>query len=267
MSKEADYKLFKNVPFDGNSSTYHEWRSKFVGQARLRRIVDVLTGTCIIPVPNTEAKLKFGTDDEKIRVRDANSLLVGLFESALSDKVSRGKIKATTTAEYQDGIAREILKSLDKTHMKTRPSDKANLLKTFRGSKLKKNENPEEFFTDLNELKADLEMIFGYNVTEEEILEVIIQSLNELYKDTKKTLLIRQNKKNSDLTVELAQEAIMLDYDLLVEFKQISIKKGKVKHDDSDEEGETALATYPSKQYKGLCRLCGMRGHKGEACW
>ena len=150
--------------------------------------------------------------------------------------------------------------------MNTSPSDKANLLKTFRGSKLKKNENPEEFFTDLNELKADLEMLFGYNVTEEEMLEVIIQSLNELYKDTKKTLLIRQNKKNSNLTVELAQEAIMLDYDLLVEFKQISIKKGKVKHDDSDEEGEIALATYPSKQYKGLCRLCGMRGHKGDAC-
>ena len=259
--------MFKNVPFDGNSSTYPEWRSKFVGQARLRKIADVLTGTNATPVPKAETDLEVGIHDEEIRVRSANSILVGLFESALSDKVSRGKIKATISGEYPDGIASEILKSLDKTNMKTRPSDKANLLKAFRGSKLKKNENPEEFFTDLNEMKADLEMIFGYKVLEEEMLEVIIQSLNELYKDTKKTLLIRQNKKNSDLTVELAQDAILMDYDLLVEFKLVSIKKpSKGKKDDSDEEGETALATFPTKP-KGQCRLCGGRGHKADNCW
>ena len=125
MTTDAD-KLFRNVPFDGNSSSYPMWRGKFVGQARLRGYADVLAATCD-PLP--ESAMKFvktdGTEDELKRVRKGNLILLGMFEAALTDKVSYSQIKASITAEHLEGVASEVLKSLDKIHLKMRPSDKA----------------------------------------------------------------------------------------------------------------------------------------------
>ena len=233
--------------------------------------------TCCHVDPLPESATKFiktdGSDDELKRVRKGNLILLGMFEAALTDKVSYSQIKASITAEHLEGVASEVLKSLDKIHLKMRPSDKAEKLKMFRGMKLKRNENPEEFFTELDEMKADLLTIFTYKVEDDELIDIIIGGLNELYMETKVLLRMGQNSANI-ISISEIKDTIRLHYDTLLEFKKVTVKhkSGKTKErsneDDSDEDRETALPVYPHKTtYKGMCRTCGLRGHKAADCF
>ena len=124
----------------------------------------------------------------------------------------------------------------------------------FRESKLGKNEDPEIWINNLEDLRVKLE-VMGSEMTDEQFL---IQALNSLTNDYELQMTLMEKRigdKMNPLSIDELKE------DLNLRYERLSSKSESTKRDDFGE--ERALLT---TQYKGKCRNCGNLGHQASQC-
>ena len=119
----------------------------------------------------------------------------------------------------------------------------------------KDNKNPDKWFADLEHIRLQLQLDFNYIIDYERMISQIIYNvLPNPYKTTI-ALIKRELNKKVVLTLNEVKDDIRQVYG--------TIKSGFTnKH-------VSALVSKSNfkKQFKGDCRICGKKGHKGSDCW
>jgi gag-polypeptide of LTR copia-type len=124
----------------------------------------------------------------------------------------------------------------------------------IRESKLGRNEDPEIWINNLEDLQVKLE-VMGSNMTDEQFL---IQVLNSLSGDYKLQMTLMEkcigNKENPLSTDELKE-------DLNLRYERFSSKSESTRNDDYGEEKALFVT-----QFRGKCQSCRKLGHKLAQC-
>jgi hypothetical protein len=172
----------------------------------------------------TKSSEAFGekTDEGKRMLRIINldemtftKLVLSIEVSSSSGKIAFGIVKRFKTKYYEvghSGLAWEKLKK------KYEPVSAPSLVKTerlFRECKLGKDEDPETWITNLEDLQLKLE-VMGLFMTDNQFM---VQVLNSLMSDYKLQILILEKRigsKENPLTIDELKEGLSLRYERLL---------------------------------------------------
>ena len=116
------------------------------------------------------------------------------------------------------------------------------------------SKNPDEWFAELQKIRLQLLMDFTITYTDEKVITHMLYNIKPKGYETIVALLKRDIHKKVAMTLDGVQEDLRQVYGTLS------------KHKDS----EQALVNQGGgirNRYKGDCRICGKKGHKGENCW
>jgi gag-polypeptide of LTR copia-type/Zinc knuckle len=177
-------------------------------------------------------------------------LILSIDVSNSNGKIAFGIVKSCKSKEFEDGNAALAWEKLKK---KYDPISAPLLVKTermFRESMLGKNEDPEIWINNLEDLPIKFETM-GSNMT---VDQFIVQVLNSLTSDYElQMLLLEKQVGNKDNPLFIAD----FKKELNLQFERLSTGQ-------NDNMGkESALFT---SQFKGKCRNCGKLGHKAAQC-
>ena len=181
-------------------------------------------------------------------------LILSIDVSNSSGKIAFGILKSCKTKDYEDGNATHAWEKLKK---KFDPVSAPTLVKTermFRESKLGRNEDPEIWINNLEDLRVKLE-VMGSNMTDEQFLIQVLNSLTGDYELQMTLMEKRIGNKENPLTIDELKE------DLNLRFERLSSKSESTRNDDYGEEKALFVT-----QFKGKCRNCGKLGHKSAQC-
>jgi Zinc knuckle len=119
--------------------------------------------------------------------------------------------------------------------------------RTFRESKLSKDEDPDVWITNLEDLRIKLEVMGS----------IMIQILNNLTEEYELQSLLEKHivDANNPLTLEKLKE------ELTLRFERLTSKIDSAKLKGSFDEKALFMG-----QFKGKCRNCGKLGHKASQC-
>jgi gag-polypeptide of LTR copia-type len=126
--------------------------------------------------------------------------------------------------------------------------------RTFRESKLSKDEDPDVWIANLEDLRIKLE-VMGSSMTDEQSMIQILNSLTEEYELQMLLLEKRIVDVNNPLTIEELKE------ELTLRFERLTSKTDSAKLKSSFDEKALFMG-----QFKGKCRKCGKLGHNTSQC-
>jgi hypothetical protein len=201
------------------------------------------------------------TDEGKrmLRIIDINEmafteLVLSIDVSSSSGKIAFGIVKSYKTKDYEDGHAGLAWEKLKK---KYDPVSAPSLVKTerlFRECKLGKDEDPETWIRNLEDLLLKLE-VMGSFMTDDQFM---VQVLNSLMNDFELQMLLLEKRigsKENPLSTDVLKEELSLRYERLL------MKTETAKINDLGEEKALFVT-----QFKGKCRNCGKIDHKAAQC-
>ena len=128
-------------------------------------------------------------------------LILSIDVSRCAGKIVLGIVKSCKTKGYEDGIAALAWEKLMK---KYDPVSAPPLFKTeriFRESKLNKDEDPEVWITNLEDLRLKLELM-GSSMTDNQFMLQVLNILNEDYEIQMLLLKKRIGNSENPLTIE-----------------------------------------------------------------
>ena len=184
-----------------------------------------------------------------LRIREHNKnaytkLILPIDVSNSQGKIAFGIVKSCKSKEFEDGNA---ALAWDKLKKKYDPISAPSLVKTeriFRESRLGKNEDPEVWINNLEDLRIKLETM-GSVMTDDQF---IVQVLNSLTSDYELQMLLLEKQignKENPLSIEELKEELNLRFERLSTSQNDNLVE------------ENALFT---SQFKGKCRNCGKLG-------
>ena len=255
----SDLSAIRVLNFSGRKEEWPTWSEKFLAKAKRSGIKDVLLGKLEIPKTSDELEEKSEEGRRMMKNADLNELaftelILSIDVSNSSGKIAFGILKSCKTKDYEDGNATHAWEKLKK---KFDPVSAPTLVKTermFRESKLGRNEDPEIWIKNLEDLRVKLE-VMGSNMTDEQFLIQVLNSLTSDYELQMTLMEKRIGNKENPLTIDELKE------DLNLRYERLSSKSESTRNDDYGEEKALFVT-----QFKGKCRNCGKLGHKSAQC-
>ena len=266
---ESPVKAVRVLFFSGKKSDYWMWKEQWLGTLSITER-NVAEGR--IQVPKSTEALDPATDAAKIAAREANRLAFSKLQLSQKTKAAFGIICGAKTDDLPDGCVKTALEKMDKRYKPTTFSDQMTMEEQFDNCKMKdKTGHPQKWFSRLERLMADLKHNFNVDISEGKYVKHVLKYLPAAYNDVTRKMLKVLNE-GKQVTKEDLESEIMVEYGIQ--------KKQRNWHDDdpSDdeeedaEEGDQALAAAGGgrkfkKPFKGMCALCGKKGHKRDDCW
>ena len=111
----SDEKTYRNVPFDGKTSSYTIWSKKFLSLCAIKGCDKVLTKD-FPNMPSETATLDPTNDAELIELRKKNKLAYSMSLLSQNDVVSLDQITSGVTADLPSGSARKAWQNLERIH-------------------------------------------------------------------------------------------------------------------------------------------------------
>jgi gag-polypeptide of LTR copia-type len=124
----------------------------------------------------------------------------------------------------------------------------------FRESKLSRDEDPEVWITNLEDLCLKLD-VMGSSMTDDQFMVQILNSLTGYYELQMLLLEKHIGNKENPLTIERLKEELNL------RFERLLSKTESIKNDGSGKE-----KAFFTTQFKRKCRNCGELWHKAAQC-
>jgi hypothetical protein len=171
-------------------------------------------------------------------------------------KVAFSLIKNCKSSDYLEGNCKLAWDRLiAKYAPKTAPS-LLKLKKQFANSSLKNEVYPEEWITELESLRNDMDSIrLSSKMNDQDFMIHILNNLPEAYDvilDGMESRLMLPDSDPNKLTIENIRDKLNNRFE-------------RITKNELAKEEEHALASF-SKQYKGRCSNCGEYGHKSGDC-
>jgi C2H2 zinc-finger/Zinc knuckle len=230
--------------FSGKKEDWPTWSEKFQAKAKRSGIKDVLLGR--VEIPRTQDPMDEGTEEGKrmLAIMDLNEitfteLILSIAATSSDGKIAFGIVKGCKTKEYEDGNAALAWEKMQKKYNSIFAPSLVRTERMFRESKLNKDEDPDVWITNLEDIRIKLE-VMGSSMTDE--LQMLL--LEKRIVDV-----------NNPLTIEELKEELTLRFERMT--SKTDSAKGKGSFDE-----KALLMGY----LKGKCRNCGKLGHKTSQC-
>jgi hypothetical protein len=154
----SDLTAIRLLSFLVSKDEWPTWSEKFLAKAKRSGIKDVLLEKVLIPKSSEVFDEKVDEGKRMLRIIDLNEmafteLVLSIDVISSSGKTAFGIVKSCKTKDYEDGHASL---SWEKLKKKYDPVSAPSLVKTerlFRESKLGKDEDPETWITNLEDLR------------------------------------------------------------------------------------------------------------------
>lgn len=263
---KTEIKSIRVLEFSGKTSEWEGWSEKFKARAKRKGYKDLLLGKKAIPTDSEYKQAisvspETSTSKETIVLAQLNEeayeeIILSIDHSTKQGKVAFSLIKNCKTSDYPEGNCKLAWDRLvAKYAPKTAPS-LLKLKKQFANSSLQREVHPDEWITDLESLRNDMDSIsLSSKMNDQDFMIHILNNLPEEYDvilDGMESRLMLPDSDPNKLTIENIRDK------LNNRFERIA------KNTEAKEE-EKAFAAF-SKQYKGRCGKCGDYGHKSSDC-
>jgi hypothetical protein len=253
---DDDTKALKNIQFSGKKEDFVMWQARLMSYANFKGFKDILQGTKkLITVKAdetlTEAQIKSNTD-----FLQKNNQAYSVLHMCVRDSVSFGAIYNAMTEELPDGDAYKAIENLKTIYKPVSSAKTHELEQSFNQSSLtKETKNPDEWFAELEKIRLQLKLDFNTIIDDDKMISQIIYNIHPQQYKTTIALIKRDLNKDQKITLTDVKDDIRQQY-------------GSMKNQNNNKKSETALVgkTRFKKQYKGLCRVCGLH-HKADDCW
>jgi hypothetical protein len=154
----TDFSAIRVLRFSGRKEEGPSWNEKFLAKAKRSGITDVLLGKVEIPSSLDVIDEKTEEGKKLLRIADLyeisfTELILSITVSNSNGKIAFGIVKSCKSKEFEDGNAALAWEKLKK---KCDPISAPSLVKTermFRESRLGKNEDPEIWINNLEDLR------------------------------------------------------------------------------------------------------------------
>jgi hypothetical protein len=181
-------------------------------------------------------------------------IVLSIDVSSSSGKIAFRIVKSCKTKVYEDGHAVLAWKKLKKKYDTVSAPSLVKTERLFRECKLGKDEDPETWITNLEDLRLKLE-VMGSLMTDDQFMVLVLNSLTNDYNLQMLLLEKRIGSKENSLTIDESKEDLSLRYERLL------LKTETAKINDLDEEKALVVT-----QFKGKRRNWGKIGHKAAQC-
>ena len=235
---ETTEKSIKILTFSGKKEDWTMWSDKFMAKASMKEYDGILDGSIIITDDDsttmTTAQKETLEKAKKLNKTAYNELIL-----ACTDKISFGIVKGAKTKKLPKGDAKEAWNRLKVRFEPNTGTELLTLNKSYMSLELSDvKEDPEEFITQLDELRARMaEEPFNEVITDKSFMLHVLNSLSIEYESAVQQRLLKK------LNIKDDKLALMGKNENKKKFK--NYKQG----------------------FKGTCRICGKYGHKAADCW
>jgi len=247
------------------ATTWPSWKEKFLTRAKkegykkiLQKKVKVTEETEAIPDSDPDKK-------EKLANRELNEnayadLILSIDATKATGRSVFNLIKNTKSDDYPDGNAGNAWTALEKKfEPKTAPSQ-AKLHRLFYKDEMKKDLDPINFITYLEDIRSRLADA-GIKMDDEHFILQVLNTVTKGYA-TEVRLIEEKLDKSETVTIDNLKDRLSLEFERVLKWKKHE-KKNEDESEESDEENEKAFF---STQSKGRCKYCGKYGHKASRC-
>ena len=250
--------------FDGKRSSYSNWAERFLSYASIKGCEQALTrdyAEDMIVDDDAVLDPNDTQDKERERIRTENRLAYSLLMMNQNDDMTRNAYRAAKTPTRK--CARTAWLNLKKVHQPQDDATKYELINKFNRLELKHDtKNPDEWFSELEIIRGQLDIDYEHVITDDEVISQILYNVQPTMYQTLLTIVKRDinHKKKIELN------------DLKRDIRQI-YQQHAMGRDVNKRDKELALSAIQrgkphfKKVFKGDCRLCGLKGHKAGDCW
>jgi len=197
----AEDKAIRTVPFDGKTSSYDLWKEKLLSLCTIKGCAGVLIADQP-DMPKDSDILDPTNDANKILLRAANTLAYSMLILSCSDHVSMQLVTSAKTSDLPNGDARKAWLNLQAVHEPKSRSDRFELEQKFNQCMLTQdNKNPDEWFAELETIKARLEKDFKVIITDESFISHIIFNLKPKFYQILLTMVKRELDNKQPITL------------------------------------------------------------------
>jgi len=214
MSNEE--KALRTIPFDGKTSSYMNWRERFLSLCTIKGCASVLLTDYdenTLVAEGTALNTTNDADGKQKEFRTQNRLAYAMLMLSQSDNVTLTALKASITTKLPNDDARGAWKNLEKLHKPTDYATKYELINKFNHLELRNdNKNPDEWFAELESLRSQLTIDFSYKIEDDKMISHIIYNLHPKIYQTLLTMIKRDINNKKVPTLEELKKDIRLVY-------------------------------------------------------
>jgi gag-polypeptide of LTR copia-type/C2H2 zinc-finger len=268
MTDKEDTSSTKIIFFKGSESEWEDWSFGFLARAELGGYADILLGDTKAPSKQTLDSDMMSTTVTDA-VKDKNKRLYALNGKAWAHLVTSMKtdtcqvainiLKSCQTTEHPNGDAYKGFTALkDHYQIKSVVTVQRNLTEFF-DKKMKIRDNPGEFITEMDNLRAKIKDLDAKNEIKDDFFKFRI--LNMLPKEYDTTVQLLEEQLQADpgkVTIAIIRERLITQFKRM-EGKSLSPLSSK----STNPSAETMLY---AGGFKGQCGKCGKYGHKRRDC-
>ena len=146
----------KVLPFNGKTEDWPAWSEKFLARGRRKGYKGVLQGTvkCV-----SDADVA-NSSDEELKVREENELayedlILSIDSTTPAGRVAFNLVKGAKTNDISDGDATLAWTRLNAKYEPKAAPSRLMLKNKFLSSKMRSNEDPDVWLTELEDLSVD----------------------------------------------------------------------------------------------------------------
>lgn len=250
-------KAIRVITFSGKSSEWSVWETKFLAKANRAGYKKILLGK---DVPPSDDEVLDESDDDgkaKMALRKANErafeeLLLSIDGNSKTGRTAFNLVKLSKTKELTNGDAALAWKKLSQKYATKSISALLALKEEFTNSKLGKKADPEEWITNLEDLRIQMELQDYDGMSDTDFFMHILNNVPGDYEIVVNDLEKRLGDKNDPLTTEEIQTRLRTKF-----------QKMYPKATSSNDDGDVGLF---AGGFKGNCNHCGKQGHKAFKC-
>ena len=220
------------LKFSGKEEDWNRWSKTFVATAGIKGYRRALVADKDEELPT-----------EEMNLQAYNDLLL-----SCQDDITFGIVDEATSERFKEGDARVAWKNLKVKFEPNTGAAKVQLKMEFQQTILEEDEDPDDWINKLQLICRRL-TVLGAAVSKDDLMLHILNHLPTTYETTAE--ICEDDLTKGTLTLEILRERLRTKY-------------RRMKMNDTVKTDSVALYT---KQFKGMCKVCGKIGHKGADCF